>query len=75
MRMVLKNNTRVNILKSDLHAIVDMSEKALPSSLSGADDLARNMEIKCKPPFCNLLSWGVQCIFGAGMASTDIRIS
>lgn len=47
--MVLKNNTRVNILKSDLHAIVDMSEKALPSNLSSVDDPARNMEIKCNP--------------------------
>nr|KAF6448618.1 RFX family member 8, lacking RFX DNA binding domain [Rousettus aegyptiacus] len=55
MRMVLKNNTRVNILKSDLHAIVDMSEKALPSSLSGADDLARNMEIKCLSNLISLL--------------------
>ncbi|XP_011368450.1 DNA-binding protein RFX8 [Pteropus vampyrus] len=55
MRMVLKNNTRVNILKSDLHAIVDMSEKALPSSLSGMDDPARNMEIKCLSNLISLL--------------------
>lgn len=50
MRMVLENNRRVNILKSDLRAIMDISKKALPGNPSSADDLEKDAEIKCKLP-------------------------
>ncbi|XP_037383880.1 DNA-binding protein RFX8 isoform X2 [Talpa occidentalis] len=60
MIMVLKNNKRVNILKSDLHAIIsqgtlDISRKAMPSNLSGADDQENNIEMKCLSSLISLL--------------------
>nr|XP_019609353.1 PREDICTED: DNA-binding protein RFX8 [Rhinolophus sinicus] len=55
MRMVLENNRRVNILKSDLHAIMDISKEALPGNLSSADDLEKNAEIKCLHSLISLL--------------------
>uniref|UniRef100_A0A673TU91 DNA-binding protein RFX8 n=1 Tax=Suricata suricatta TaxID=37032 RepID=A0A673TU91_SURSU len=55
MRMVLKNNRRVSVLKSDLHAIInqgtlDTSENALPSSLCSTADLETHTEMQCKLP-------------------------
>lgn len=50
MRMVLENNRRVSILKSDLHAIMDVSKETLPANPSSADDLEKNAEIKCNLP-------------------------
>ncbi|XP_012582851.1 PREDICTED: DNA-binding protein RFX8 isoform X2 [Condylura cristata] len=60
MIMVLKNNRRVNILKSDLHAIIsqgtlDISRKAMPSNLSGGDDQENNIEMKCLSSLISLL--------------------
>ncbi|VTJ85023.1 Hypothetical predicted protein, partial [Marmota monax] len=51
MRMVLKNNRRVSILKSDLHAIVnqgalDISKKALASDPSHAEEPESHTEMK-----------------------------
>ncbi|XP_060043414.1 DNA-binding protein RFX8 isoform X3 [Erinaceus europaeus] len=58
MKMVLRNNRRVSILKSDLHAIINQgtlgpSEKALPSNTDGVDEPEDNTEMKC---LCNLIS-------------------
>lgn len=50
MRMVLENNKRVHMLKSDLHAIMDISKKAPPGHPGSADDLEKNTEKKCNPP-------------------------
>lgn len=55
MRMVLKNNRRVNVLKSELHAIInrgtlDTPKKALPSHPSSAGDLETHTELKCNLP-------------------------
>ncbi|XP_069350827.1 DNA-binding protein RFX8 isoform X1 [Eulemur rufifrons] len=60
MRMVLKNNRRVNILKSDLHAILtqgalDISKKTLASDPSNADELENNSEMKCLSSLISLL--------------------
>ncbi|XP_027959829.1 DNA-binding protein RFX8 [Eumetopias jubatus] len=60
MRMVLKNNRRVSVLKSDLHAIIsqgalDMSKKALPSNPSSAADLETHAEMKCLSSLISLL--------------------
>ncbi|XP_032696322.1 DNA-binding protein RFX8 isoform X2 [Lontra canadensis] len=59
MRMVLKNNRRVNVLKSDLHAIIsrgalDMSKKAPPSNPSSAV-LETHAEMKCLSSLVSLL--------------------
>ncbi|XP_029794355.1 DNA-binding protein RFX8 [Suricata suricatta] len=64
MRMVLKNNRRVSVLKSDLHAIInqgtlDTSENALPSSLCSTADLETHTEMQCKLP-------SAACIAGGG---------
>ncbi|KAF5926213.1 hypothetical protein HPG69_011340 [Diceros bicornis minor] len=60
MRMVLENNQRVSILKSDVHAIISqgalgISKKAVPSDLSSVDDLERNSEMKCLSSLISLL--------------------
>ncbi|KAF6321656.1 RFX family member 8, lacking RFX DNA binding domain [Rhinolophus ferrumequinum] len=55
MRMVLENNRRVNILKSDLRAIMDISKRARPGNLSSADDLEKDAEIKCLSSLISLL--------------------
>ncbi|XP_032275992.1 DNA-binding protein RFX8 [Phoca vitulina] len=60
MRMVLKNNRRVSVLKSDLQAIIsrgalDMSKKALPSNPSSATDLETHAEMKCLSSLISLL--------------------
>lgn len=66
MRMVLKNNRRVNVLKSDLHAIIcrgalDMSQKALPSNPSSAV-LETHAEMKCNLPSapCAIGTFGIK---------------
>ncbi|XP_034857707.1 DNA-binding protein RFX8 [Mirounga leonina] len=60
MRMVLKNNRRVSVLKSDLQAItsqgaLDTSKKALPSNPSSAADLETHAEMKCLSSLISLL--------------------
>ncbi|XP_057165057.1 DNA-binding protein RFX8 [Ursus arctos] len=60
MRMVLKNNRRVNVLKSELHAIInrgalDTPKKALPSHPSSAGDLETHTELKCLSSLISLL--------------------
>ena len=55
MRMVLKNNKRVNVLKSDLHAIInqgalDTSKKAPPSNPCSTADLEMHTEMQCNLP-------------------------
>nr|XP_045741162.2 DNA-binding protein RFX8 [Mirounga angustirostris] len=60
MKMVLKNNRRVSILKSDLQAItsqgaLDTSKKALPSNPSSAADLETHAEMKCLSSLISLL--------------------
>ncbi|XP_006870829.1 PREDICTED: DNA-binding protein RFX8-like [Chrysochloris asiatica] len=60
MRLVLKNSRRVNILKSDLHAILsqsplDISKKALPANPRDMDDLENNTEMKCLSSLISLL--------------------
>uniref|UniRef100_H0XQ11 DNA-binding protein RFX8 n=1 Tax=Otolemur garnettii TaxID=30611 RepID=H0XQ11_OTOGA len=61
MRMVLKNNRRVSILKSDLHTILhqvtlDISKKALAGDPSNKDDeLEKNSEMKCLSSLISLL--------------------
>jgi hypothetical protein len=51
MRMVLKNNRRVSILKSDLHAIVSQGtldiSKALASDPNHMEELESHTEMKC----------------------------
>lgn len=76
MRMVLKNNRRVSILKSDLHAIVnqgalDISKKALASDPSQAEELESHTEMKCNLPSW-FPYWSFRCIFGASMTVTGI---
>ncbi|XP_045404867.1 DNA-binding protein RFX8 isoform X2 [Lemur catta] len=68
MRMVLKSNRRVSILKSDLHAILtqgalDISKKTLASDPSNADELENNSEMKCLSSLISLLG-----------TSTDLRV-
>lgn len=65
MRMVLENDKKVNILKLDLHAILEVSTKAMLSSGPHcADDLEKNMVIKCNLPLklalleCSVYMWG-----------------
>ncbi|XP_044522975.1 DNA-binding protein RFX8 [Gracilinanus agilis] len=60
MRMVLNNNRRVNILKSDLHAIVnqgalDIPRKLLQNNFRSMDELESNMELKCLNNLISLL--------------------
>ncbi|XP_068956620.1 DNA-binding protein RFX8 isoform X1 [Petaurus breviceps papuanus] len=60
MRMVLNNNRRVNILKSDLHAIVnqgalDIPRKPLKDHFRSMDELESNMELKCLNNLISLL--------------------
>uniref|UniRef100_A0A4X2L7W5 DNA-binding protein RFX8 n=1 Tax=Vombatus ursinus TaxID=29139 RepID=A0A4X2L7W5_VOMUR len=60
MRMVLNNNRRVNILKSDLHAIVnqgalDIPRKPLQKHFRSTDELESNMELKCLNNLISLL--------------------
>ncbi|XP_019522023.1 PREDICTED: DNA-binding protein RFX8 [Hipposideros armiger] len=55
MRMVLENNTRVHMLKSDLHAIMDISKKAPPGHPGSADDLEKTAEKKCLSSLISLL--------------------
>ncbi|XP_072597552.1 LOW QUALITY PROTEIN: DNA-binding protein RFX8 [Vulpes vulpes] len=60
MRMLLENNRRVHILKSDLHAIIDqgtldLSKKALPSTPSSSVDLEMHTEMKCLSSLIALL--------------------
>ncbi|XP_008584486.1 PREDICTED: DNA-binding protein RFX8 [Galeopterus variegatus] len=59
MRIMLKDNRRVNILKSDLHAIIhqstwDISKKVLASEPSHTDEL-ENTEMKCLSNLISLL--------------------
>nr|XP_026264409.1 DNA-binding protein RFX8 [Urocitellus parryii] len=68
MRMVLKNNRRVSILKSDLHAIVnqgalDISKKALASDPSHAEELESHTEMKC-----------LSCLISLLGTSTDLSV-
>ncbi|XP_023107332.1 DNA-binding protein RFX8 isoform X4 [Felis catus] len=60
MRMVLKNNKRVNVLKSDLHAIInqgalDTSKKAPPSNPCSTADLEMHTEMQCLSSLISLL--------------------
>ncbi|XP_045301624.1 DNA-binding protein RFX8 isoform X4 [Leopardus geoffroyi] len=60
MRMVLKNNKRVNVLKSDLHAIInqgalDTSKKAPPSNPCSTADLETHTEMQCLSSLISLL--------------------
>ncbi|KAL2774322.1 DNA-binding protein RFX8 isoform 2 [Daubentonia madagascariensis] len=60
MRVVLKNNRRVSILKSDLLAILnqgalDISKKALASDPSDVGELENNSEMKCLNSLISLL--------------------
>ncbi|XP_043459065.1 DNA-binding protein RFX8 isoform X2 [Prionailurus bengalensis] len=60
MRVVLKNNKRVNVLKSDLHAIInqgalDTSKKALPSNPCSTADLEMHTEMQCLSSLISLL--------------------
>ncbi|KAI6049823.1 RFX8 [Marmota monax] len=68
MRMVLKNNRRVSILKSDLHAIVnqgalDISKKALASDPSHAEEPESHTEMKC-----------LSCLISLLGTSTDLSV-
>lgn len=53
MRMVLENNRRVSLLKSDLQGIMEVSTKALASHRSSTDGL-ESMEVKCERPSSSL---------------------
>uniref|UniRef100_A0A8C8XR94 Regulatory factor X8 n=1 Tax=Panthera leo TaxID=9689 RepID=A0A8C8XR94_PANLE len=60
MRMVLRNNKRVNVLKSDLHAIInqgalDTSKKAPPSNPCSTADLETHTEMQCLSSLISLL--------------------
>ncbi|XP_039109038.1 DNA-binding protein RFX8 [Hyaena hyaena] len=60
MKMVLKNNRRVSVLKSDLHAIInqgalDTSKKTLPSSSRSTADLETHTEMQCLSSLISLL--------------------
>ncbi|XP_036614099.1 DNA-binding protein RFX8 isoform X3 [Trichosurus vulpecula] len=60
MRVVLNNNRRVNILKSDLHAIVnqgalDIPRKPLQNHFRSMEELESNMELKCLNSLISLL--------------------
>ncbi|KAM5251308.1 DNA-binding protein RFX8 [Hipposideros larvatus] len=55
MRMVLENNRRVHMLKSDLHAIMDISKKAPPGHPGSADNLEKTAETKCLSSLISLL--------------------
>ncbi|XP_058540516.1 DNA-binding protein RFX8 isoform X6 [Neofelis nebulosa] len=60
MRMVLKNNKRVNVLKSDLHAIIsqgalDTSKKAPPSNPCSTADQETHTEMQCLSSLISLL--------------------
>lgn len=55
MKMVLKNNRRVGLLKSDLRAIInegtlDISKKVLAGDSGHEEDLESHTEMKCNPP-------------------------
>ncbi|KAM9584818.1 DNA-binding protein RFX8 [Trichechus inunguis] len=60
MRTVLENNRIVNVLKSDLHAIIsqgtlDISKKALPANPRDMDELETSTEMKCLSSLISLL--------------------
>nr|XP_020012973.1 DNA-binding protein RFX8 [Castor canadensis] len=67
MRMVLKNNRRVSILKSDLHAIVSQGtldiSKALASDPNHMEELESHTEMKC-----------LSCLISLLGTSTDLSV-
>lgn len=68
MKMVLKNNRRVGLLKSDLRAIIsegtlDISKKVLAGDSGHEENLESHTEMKCNLP-------SQHSPFGAGIATT-----
>ncbi|XP_058134188.1 DNA-binding protein RFX8 isoform X2 [Dasypus novemcinctus] len=60
MKTVLKNKRRVNILKSDLHAVInqgplDLSKSDLPSNPRDGEEPEDNTEMKCLSSLISLL--------------------
>ncbi|XP_014647072.1 PREDICTED: DNA-binding protein RFX8 [Ceratotherium simum simum] len=79
MRMVLENNQRVSILKSDVHAIISqgalgISKKAVPSDLSSVDDLERNSEMKCLSSLICLLGTSTDLSVFLDCLSSNLQV-
>uniref|UniRef100_G3T839 DNA-binding protein RFX8 n=1 Tax=Loxodonta africana TaxID=9785 RepID=G3T839_LOXAF len=79
MRSVLRNNRRVNILKSDLRAIISqgtlgISEKALPTSSVDVDELQNNTEMKCLSSLISLLGTSADLSVFLNCLSSNLQV-